>query len=222
YRITLAEAEDLLARELVHRGMGEELQVNVIGRRSEDLVRRTEPVVMDVVDMQVDESQGRFAATVLFSTEAELNKPGQKLGQLLLSGRFEEMLDVPVVKYRLSADDVIREEDLEWQKLPASRTRRDTIQDMAKLVGKSPVRTLSPNRPVRTSEIQDTPIVHKMALVQMDYQTENLQIQAVGTALQDGAMGDKIRVRNDDSGRELDAVVEARGKVRVIPALALN
>ncbi|MCH2546181.1 MAG: flagellar basal body P-ring formation chaperone FlgA [Alphaproteobacteria bacterium] len=221
YRITLAEAEQQIAQELMRSGHGDDIQANVIGRRSQDLVRRNHPVVMEVVDVQT-QNNNRFSATLLFTTEADLNRPAQKLGNIVLSGRFDEMVDVPVVKFRLSSADIIREQDMEWLKLPQNRIKRETITEMAQLIGKSPVRGLSPNRAIESDEVQSPPLVTRRMPVRMRYNTENISIQAVGTAMQDGAMGERIKVRNDDSGVEVDATVVDRGHVEVLPALAFN
>lgn len=221
YRITLAEAEHSIAEDLMRQGLGQDIKANVIGRRSQDLVRRPHPVSMEVVNVEVSSNE-RFSATLDFTTEATLNRPAQNLGQLTLVGRYDEMIDVPVVKYRLSSDDVISEKDLEWQKMPKSRIKRETILEYAALLGKSPVRGLSPNRAIEQDEIQRPNIVTRRMPVRMRYRTPNISIQAVGTAMQDGAMGDKIKVRNDDSGLEIDARVVASGHVEVIPAVAFN
>lgn len=221
YRITLSEAEERLAEELGRKGVAGNLEVNIIGRRSQDMVRRAQPVVMDVADMDIDESGQRFTASLHFATEADLNRPAQKLGRLMVSGRWEEMVEVPVVKFRLGRGDIIRAHDIEWQQMALSRTRRDTIMDEAELIGKSPVRSISPSRPVRESEIQNPSVVHRHKPVKMTYETDHITIRAVGTAMEDGAIGDRIKVRNDDSGTEIDAVVTDSGWVEVIPPLAV-
>jgi flagella basal body P-ring formation protein FlgA len=176
---------------------------------------------MEVLDLEA-ESNNRFSATLSFATEATLNHPAKQLGRLAVVGRYDEMVEVPMVKYRLSSGDIIREDDVEWQKMPLSRTKRETILQMAELVGKSPVRGLSPSRAIEQDEVQAPPIVTRRMPVRIRYQTENISIQAVGTALQDGAMGDKIKVRNDDSGVEVDARVVDRGHVEIMPAIAFN
>lgn len=222
YRVTMAEAEQQIAEELMHNGLGSDVQASIIGRRATDLVQRSEPIIMEVADLQADENTGRFSAILAFSTESTLDKPGRKLGNLSVVGRYDEMVEVPVVKYRLGSSDVIREDDLEWQKMPQNRLKRETVLEMAQLIGKTPVRGLSPGRAIETAELQTPAIVTRNAPVRMRYQSENISIQAVGTAMQDGSMGQKIKVRNDDSGTEVDALVVDRGHVEVLPAIAFN
>lgn len=222
YRITLQEAEQAIAQELVRKGLGQDVQASIVGRRNQDLVQRPVPVAMDIAALEADSASQRFTATLSFMTEASLDRPAQKLGSIDVSGRYEEMIEVPVVKYRLSSGDIIREEDVEWQKLPSVRVKRETVMEMAELVGKSVVRGLTPGRPVLGNEVQQPPVVLRRSPVRISYQSNNLSIQAVGTAMQDGALGDKIKVRNDDSGIEVDARVVSRGQVEVMPAMAFN
>lgn len=222
YRVTLSEAEKQISEELVHKGMGADVQASIIGRRTQDLVTRNEPVVMEIQNLEADTSGSRFSATLAFSTEATLERPAQKLGHIAVVGRYDQMVEVPVVKYRLTSSDVIREEDLDWLKMPVSRTKRETVTEMAALVGKSPVRGLTPNRAIESTEVQNPALVLRRTPVRMTYQTDTISIQALGTAMQDGAMGDKIKVRNDDSGLEVNARVVDRGRVEILPALAFN
>lgn len=222
YSISLNEVEQLIADELVRQGKGEDVQASVIGRRSTEIVRRNVPVAMEIINLESEEPTQRFRATVRFSTESGIDRPAQKIGDLQLAGRYEVMREVPMVKFRLGSGDVIREEDVEWQKMPISRINRDTVLEVDQLVGKSPVRGLMAGRAIKADEVQSPPIVLRRTPVQMQYQSDFISISAIGTAMEDGAMGQKIKVRNDDSGIILDARVTARGRVEVAPPVVIN
>lgn len=222
YRITLTEAEQLIAEELMRRGLGDDIEATVVGRRTVEIVRRPMPIAMEILTLDTDEATRRFTATLGFSTEAGLDRPAQKLGNLTMAGRYEQMVEVPVVKYRLTSSDVIREEDIEWQKMPASRTERGVVLDARELVGKSPLRGLTANRAVKADELQNPPVVLRRTPVQMRYQSQHISILAIGTAMQDGALGDRIKVRNNDSGIVLDARVVDHGRVEVNPPVIIN
>lgn len=222
YRITLPEVEALIAEELMRQGAGDDVEVTIVGRRTNEIVRRHVPVLMQVVDLQADAANSRFQAVVGFATEADLDRPAKHIGRLTLSGRYDRMMNVPTVKSRLKAGDVIREEDIEWQRLPVSRVDRNAVLDDEELIGKSPLRGLSVGRAIRKDELQHPPIVFRRTPVQMQYQTEYISITAIGTAMQDGAMGEKIKVRNDDSGILLDARVVDRGRVEVVAPVIIN
>lgn len=222
YSISLNEVEQLISDELVRQGKGEDVQASVIGRRSTEVVRRNVPLAMEIINLESEAPTQRFRATVRFSTEADMDRPAQKIGDLQLAGRYEIMREVPMVKFRLGSGDVIREEDVVWQKVPARTIDRDTVMEVEELVGKSPVRGLMAGRAIEHDEIQSPPIVLRRAPVQMKYSSEHISISAIGTAMEDGAMGQKIKVRNDDSGIILDARVVERGHVEVTPPVIIN
>lgn len=216
YHVSLKDAEVEVSRAIVEKGIGEEIEAHISGRTSDYLLDYNEPVTMEIAHIDVDPSQQRFKAKLSFMTEAQLNKSSKALGTLDVSGRYDEIFSIPVVKYRIRQGDIIRSEDITWQKLPSMRLRQDTIRSDDALIGSTPIRGLSPGRPVRASEVKIPPIVTRQSLVQMQYKTPNLTIQALGTAMQDGALNEKIKVRNDDSGTLVDAVVVDKGKVRVL------
>ena len=98
------------------------------------------------------------------------------------------------------------------------RVARDSISDIKNLIGRTPIRTVSPNRPIRESEISAPAVIKKNALVQMRYKTNSMEITTSGQALSDGAKGDVIEVRNIASKKVTRAVVTTSDTVDVIAA----
>lgn len=218
FAVTRAEAETRIAERLTEQGAGDDLQVSIVGRRTDELVRRSEPVVMEITELAPDANTNRFTATLAFSTEASLDKPAVALGNLQVAGRFEQMQDVPMVKFRMTSGQVITADDIIWQKMPSARLTRDTVLASEDLVGKMAVRTLTGTRAIKSDELRVPPVVTRQSTVHMNYKSANLSIQAVGQALEDGAVGDKIRVRNTSSGAMLEGIVTANGQVQILPA----
>lgn len=222
FSITLTDAEARISEELVSQGLGDHVAANIVGRSGNDLISNAEPVIMEIEDLKADEVAQRFTAKLAFSTDATVEKPAQALGRIEVSGKYDEMVDVPTLKFRVSATESIHAEDIIWKKMPSARLKHDTILEAEALIGKTPVRGLGADRPIKISEIKNTPIVARNSAVQMNYQTDHILIQGIGTALQEGAAGDRIRVRNNDSGAELEAMVMDVGKVRIMSTTAMN
>jgi flagella basal body P-ring formation protein FlgA len=65
------------------------------------------------------------------------------------------------------------------------------------------------------SAVVNRRLVANGAEVRLVYVDGGLTIVAAGSALQDGAIGDLIRVRNSDSGLTVSGAVQADGSVRV-------
>lgn len=76
-------------------------------------------------------------------------------------------------------------------------------------------------RPIGSGEIvshrhvEPVPIVHRGDDVTMSVTTGNMSLLATGEALQDGGVGERIRVRNIDSGKVVYGEITEAGTVRV-------
>jgi len=82
-------------------------------------------------------------------------------------------------------------------------------------VGKMARRTLLPGAAIPLAALDFPRLVVNGAVVSLVYIEGGLSISAVGMALQDGAAGDFVKVRNDDSGVTVTGVVQPDGAVRV-------
>lgn len=218
FSISQTDAEAKISDALAAEGLGDSIKASITGRTTQELIKRTEPVMMEISHLNPDVKAGRFTATLTFSTEAALDKPAESIGTLQVSGRFDQMQDVPTVKFRMTSSNIITAEDIAWQKMPSARLDRETVLSAEDLIGKSPVRMLAANRPIKTADLQNPPVIVRQSTIYMNYKSPHISIQAVGTALEDGAVGDKVRVRNNSSGNVLEAFVTAPGQVQVIPA----
>lgn len=217
FRITQTEAEQRISLALSEQDLGENLRVSILGRRSEDLIQKSEPIVMEVADLKTDTVNSRFIATLEFSTEAGVDKPAARLGNLQVTGRFDNMQEVPVVKFRITPGTIVKEEDIAWQKMPSGRLAHETVLNAEDIIGKTPIRALVAGRPIKTADLRTPPVVIRQSNVHMHYKNKNIVIEALGQALEDGAVGDKIRLRNISSGVNLEGIVTAVGQVQVIP-----
>jgi flagellar basal body P-ring formation protein FlgA len=83
------------------------------------------------------------------------------------------------------------------------------------VVGKMARRTLLPGVAIPLAALDFPRLVVNGAVVSLVYIEGGLSISAVGMALQDGAAGDFVKVRNDDSGVTVTGVVQPDGAVRV-------
>ena len=104
------------------------------------------------------------------------------------------------------------------QEVPLRRQLRNpggVERDWRALDGKVARRTLLPGRMIPTGSVRDAWIVEPGKPVQVIYVQGGLQIALSAVALQAGAAGDMVRLRNVDSGTVFSGVVMADGTVRV-------
>ena len=98
---------------------------------------------------------------------------------------------------------------------PEQVGRMMIVPDRSELVGKVARRTLLPGRPVPVVAVAEPDLIPRGAPVELVFQEGGLTILAQAMALEAGQAGDIIRVRNQDSGLIIKAIVQPNGTVRV-------
>ncbi len=89
------------------------------------------------------------------------------------------------------------------------------INSRSLIVGKMARLTLLPGHAIPFSGVSNRKLVSNGAEVRLVVSEGGLLITATGSALQDGSIGDIVRVRNDDSGVTVSGAVQPDGSVRV-------
>jgi flagella basal body P-ring formation protein FlgA len=127
----------------------------------------------------------------------------------------ERRLPVPAVTIR--PGEVIKEEMI------AERAFASNLLGVALfvearpgLLGRMARRTLLPGQPIPINAVEDSWSVARGAAVKIVVEDNGLSIVAYGAALQSGAAGSLIPVRNVDTGVIIRGIVEPDGSVRVV------
>ena len=111
--------------------------------------------------------------------------------------------------------DQIREDMLVDAPLVASASSGPVALSADDVVGLVARRTLLPGQSIPINALAAPRVVRAGAAVKLVYVDGGLEITAVGSALQDGAVGQSVQVRNDDSGVTILGRVRADGAVQV-------
>jgi flagellar basal body P-ring formation protein FlgA len=96
-----------------------------------------------------------------------------------------------------------------------SRLTADMAADAQEIIGKVSRRTLLPGRTIPLAALRETFLVENGKPVEVRYVAGGMTIAITAIPLQDGAIGDMIKVRNIDSGTTFMGVVLADGTIRV-------
>ncbi|MDR3265056.1 MAG: flagellar basal body P-ring formation chaperone FlgA [Synergistaceae bacterium] len=137
------------------------------------------------------------------------------------SGR-ERSLAVRLVWYQpvlvlarsVKKDEILRESDLVVRRIRISRPGLYASRP-AEVVGRSLRKNLSQGEPVPLNSVAGVPIIEKGKGVIIVVRDGGLMVRAKGEALEDGFMGETIRVRNLSSKAILRAVVVGKDTVEV-------
>ncbi|HUD51034.1 flagellar basal body P-ring formation chaperone FlgA [Parvibaculum sp.] len=132
-----------------------------------------------------------------------------------VSGRAYPVMDVPVLTRDVTPGDVVRSQDIDWVRLPATRVSQNIITSESQLVGMSPRHSLRTGEPLRNTDVQAPLVVAKGTQVDMTYVSGSLTLTARGRALQSGAIGDTVDILNPRSNRTIQGTVLGPNMVRV-------
>ncbi len=83
------------------------------------------------------------------------------------------------------------------------------------IVGKVARLTLLPGHAIPFAGLSNRKVVANGSEVKLIYSDNGLLIMTTGAALQDGSIGDIVRVRNTDSGVTVSGSVQPDGSVKV-------
>ena len=130
----------------------------------------------------------------------------------------EETVEVYVPARALSTGEIIAEGDLQTITVPERDLSSNAVVDLKSLVGMEVKRTLREGSIIRKNAIAAPLLVRKKELITLTVQTNQMRLTAQGQAMDDGAMGDVIRVMNLTSKKVISAVVSGKQSANVVVA----
>ncbi len=207
------EIVDAIVRSLEQEGVGGDLDVVLDNPGLALHLPVDRPPEIQVTALSYDPRSERLAAKVVVGVGADA-------ARTVVRGRALQMTEVPVLRHRLARNQVIAADDLEWTRVPVARLGRGTVTDPAEIVGKSLRRALRPGRQLRESDLRAPLMVTKNSLVTLRLETAQMRLTAQGRALENGGLGEVVRVVNTKSNTLIYARVAGPNSVVVADRLA--
>jgi flagella basal body P-ring formation protein FlgA len=165
-----------------------------------------DPIRVDRVEWS--QSNGHFTlhATVAVEIGTE---------PLTLSGIATEMIDVVALLQPLRRGDILKEEDLDVIRLARNKVPAGALTEADDILGKEARTNIRANAPLARRDFQRPMLVERGEKVTVVYEMAGMKLTSRAQAMEDGAKGDVIDVRNLQSRRIVPATVSSRGQVRV-------
>jgi flagellar basal body P-ring formation protein FlgA len=132
-----------------------------------------------------------------------------------LRGKVGIVVDIPVPTRRILPGEVIGDADLTEVAMPMERLNDTVVTDRTRILGQAGRRQLIPGRPIQTSAVGAPIVVERNKPVQLLFEDGDLRLSAHGRALQDGGVGDVVRVMNVASNTVVTGAVTGPKTVRV-------
>ncbi len=190
---------------------GDRIEVDIMGHVAPIHVALDQTADLTVTLEDLDRASGRFRAAVRPAAA-----DGADAG-LRLSGRIHSLVQVPVLRQTMARGDVVRQRDWDWADLRADRLPRGAILDPVRLTGQELRRTTRAGTPLRLNDVMAPTLVEKGGIVTMIFRRPGMELTASGRALEDGALGDVIRIRNTTSLKIVEARIDGAGMALVQP-----
>lgn len=168
---------------------------------------RSTRIVID--GLRHDPVSGYFSAVMIGTVG---NEPRFELP---VEGRVQPLISVPVLTRTLQRGDLISAADLDWQAMPPDMLSKVSLTDEQQLIGAEARRRLSPGRILTSRDVGAPLLVLRGKPVRVIYAERGLKLTARGTARDDGAIGETIRVINPNSRLEIQGVATGHQEVTV-------
>lgn len=162
-----------------------------------------------LVDFDMQPAGGTFSAVLKVSGGAAQPQT------VNVRGVAEHMVRLPVLKRSMKNGDVIGEYDIGYTTQKAATLPRDVVRNAADLIGATPRRSVSAGELVGNNDLQMPLLVSRGDIVTMVYRQNGMYLTAKGRALEDGAMGQLVKVANTNTSRQIEAKVTNNKEVTI-------
>lgn len=204
-------AVELLGEALQADGAGERYRVT-IARPSLPLGNQSSAATeLAVEGLRREGASGRFQAVLVGRVE------GRTRFRLPVHGQAHALIELPVLARPMARGEVVGESDLQWITARPSRLRRGVLTDPDQLIGAEARKRLLPGRALTARDLGRPIVVKSGRPVRLVYVRPGLRLTALGTAQDDGALGQSVRVINADSRQRLHGTASGPDEVTVGP-----
>lgn len=207
--IDAAAITEALKASLVEKGLTGNFTMNLTNAQSGIILPGDAEASVEVATINYTPGRDVFTAT-LAAPSAE-----NPIKTLQVSGIINRMASVPALSGSARKGDIISASDIVWIEVPERTLAKDAVLDADDLIGKTPSRVLSANRPVKAAEIASPQLVSRGDDVTILYTIGGMTLSAKGKSQQNGSEGELIRVTNLSSAKSMSAEITGDRTVTV-------
>jgi flagellar basal body P-ring formation protein FlgA len=162
---------------------------------------------MTITRLDYNPARATFTATL-----TPVSAPTRQIG---VSGAIERLIDVPVARNTLARGAMIASGDIETLQIRESLIKADTLVNASDLVGQTPRRVITAGKVIKASDVEIPLSVKRGDKITLLYRLGAMELSAQGRAVQEGRMGDRIKVVNTDSNKPMQGTVSGDNQVEV-------
>ncbi len=207
--LTQGFTKKLIIEELTRAGRNDRFDVQIhepalpMGNQSRDAT----DIVLD--DLRFDVVTGRFQGTLLGRIGANPRF------SLPLEGEITSLVDIAVLAVPIGRGEPIAAGDLDWIAVAPNKLPHGAIIEPDDLIGSEARRRLTPGRVLTGKDVRAPRLVYRGQPVRVIYVNGDLRLTALGTARDDAAIGQIVRVLNPESRLQVQGIATGPAEVTV-------
>lgn len=203
------QMEETLKSALAEKGLDGDFSLTLSSATGDIVIPGNIAPTVEVSSINYTEGRDVFTAT-LSSPSAE-----NPVKTATVSGLINRMVQVPSLTTTTRQGDVISASDIAWIDVPVRSVSKDTVLDADELIGKTPIRVIASDKPVRIKDVMSPRLVSRGDDITILYEVGGMTLSAKGKSHQNGSEGELIRVTNLSSAKSMSAEITGDRIVKV-------
>ena len=207
--VDLNTIHDVLTEALEGKGLGSNLDIIIQNTLPQITLPKDAAATVEVQSLRYMPQHGGFEAVLVAPSRAN------PLKQISVNGTVHKRMMIPVLNSQMKSGDIISASDITYIDVRQRDLPKGTLSQIADLQGMAAAKALSAGRPIRNTDIALPRLVGRGKFVTLLYTEGPIALSVQGKALQNGTMGEMVRVVNLSSNKHLQGMVTADNQVTV-------
>lgn len=203
-----ADVLPALVKELKTLGLSDNAEIALNGKNFPILAPADSEYDLSFEDIDFSHGAAVFSAKAVVKTDEETQTVD-------LKGKVQVFVFLPTARHALTAGQIVTESDVFMKKTPQERARRQKNTPLSELVGKEIKRTVRAGQVLDDSDVRIRPMITKGKAVTLSFIKGGIMLSAQGKALENGGLGDTVRVMNTQSKSVVTGTVTSPDTVAI-------
>ncbi len=152
-------------------------------------------------------------AKLIGNTSIGVRCPGVHPWKIYISAQIAQFSETMVAAKLIRHDEIIDRSHLKQVRMDISRQSFDYYTSFEQVLGKRSRQTIHADQTLRSSMFNSQRLITKGQKVTITSGQHGIHISMTGIALTNGKLGDRIRVKNTQSSREIEGIIQSNGTV---------
>ncbi len=140
---------------------------------------------------------GNLSVSLVFRTK------GIEVGKSKVNARVDITLPVLIAAHYLGKHQEVQAKDFEWGSRSLFLLPQDVVSDMKEVLGKRMTLAINKGEVLRRGMVEDPPLVKRGDRVRLLVENDQIKITTVGEIREEGRKGDRVKLVNLSSKKEV-------------------